>query len=438
MIYKIYSETIMPSEMESRESTCTCVSEMDNFNPDAIIEMAVKLIILAKFPTNSMNSNLTIYKDIQDRILDGYFRSLNETAEYVQSKEVNNTHTVSNVSFTSQTPDQDFIRRFRLVAEGYCLIPFAVFGVIGNVSGIFYILKKKRRAQFFNMMLLPLLVFDALYTQSELIMSLEEYILTFPNQYVWAYKYFLYPLRRFSMSSSIFMTIALAHERLCSVSRPILQRNSFLSSKNRKNRLLTYLIPLMTAAAVMNVSAFWEIDIVKQECDPTRYTGTISGCITSSSLRANEYYSYYYVGLLRFLVLGVYPFTSLFYLNYKISQTIEPDNFCGNTQTGGAQNTMTRRRTVVEMRTSKILGAITFTFLIFHLPRMVLNAMEFYLLKEFPRDAEFPTYIYITNSLTRLFLVMNMSLNVVYYLYFNMFTKLWLIRRYTWTTTSRK
>ena len=112
------------------------------------------------------------------------------------------------------------------------------------------------------MMLLPLLVFDAFYTFSEFIMSLEEHFLPFPENFIWIYKYLLYPLRRVSMGASIFMTIALAHERLCSVNRPILQRNSFLSSKRRQHRRLAYVIPVTLAALVMNISAFWEIEIV--------------------------------------------------------------------------------------------------------------------------------------------------------------------------------
>ena len=328
--------------------------------------------------------------------------------------------------------ENTFANKFRVNVEGYCLLFFAFLGVIGNVSGIFYILKKKRRSQFFNMMLLPLLVFDALYTATEFVMSFEEHILPFPLNFMWIYRYLLYPLRRVSLGASIFMTIALAHERLCSVNRPILQRNSFLSSKRRQHRRLAYVIPVVTASLFANIFAFWEVEIVEIECNRKRVLGNASGCFTPSSLRTNDYFSWYYVGLLRLLVFGIYPFTSLFYFNYKISRSIKINSFRG---TGGNinQKEILRRRTIVEKRTTKVLVAIIISFLVSHLPRVILNAMDFYIIKQIvsgdtPSEDPLPVYVIVMivmSSITRLLLVLNMSLNVGYYLYFTLFNKLW-------------
>ena len=378
--------------------------------------------------------SLSILHDLMERIQNVTYDII---TEYLSSslqdpstcKYSKTTPTSSDESTIDTSWENTFANKFRVNVEGYCLLFFAFLGVIGNVSGIFYILNKKRRSQFFNMMLLPLLVFDALYTLTEFIMSFEEHILPFPVSFMWIYEYLLYPLRRVSLGASIFMTIALAHERLCSVNRPILQRNSFLSSKRRQHRRLAYVIPVVTASLVANIFAFWEVDI-EIGCNRKRVLGNASGCITASPLRTNDHFSWYYVGLLRLLVFGIYPFTSLFYFNYKISKSIKVNRFKG-TGANVNQKEILRRRTVVEKRTTKVLVAIIMSFLVSHLPRVILNAMDFYIIKQTvskdPSSEDLlPVYVIVMSSITRLLLVLNMSLNVGYYLYFTLFNKLWL------------
>ena len=339
-----------------------------------------------------------------------------------------------NESIIDTSFENSFEIKFKFIVEGYCLLVFAFLGVIGIVSGICYILNKKRRSQFFNMMLLPLLIFDALYTFTEFVMSVEEHIFPFPEDYIWIYKYLLYPLRRVSMGASIFMTIALAHERLCSVNRPILQRNSFLSSKRRQHRRLAYVIPVTIAALFVNISAFWEIDI-EAECYRDRFLANASGCFVSSALRNDANYSYYYVGLLRLLVLGIYPFVSLSYFNYKISQSIRFNPFRG-TGVNVNQKGILRRRTVVEKRTTKVLVAIIMSFLVCHLPRVIINGMEFYIIQLLDSQLPIPVFVQLMSSIARLLLVLNASLNVGYYLYFTIFNKLLLTRYYRGSKSS--
>ena len=453
--------------MVEQNESCTCVEDVNHWSNGNITDAIFNLIMVCKMIPSikehrSLSTlpkclqaiesykNLSILHDMMDLIqnfTNGIltdFLSTSLQALPVKDPAPYKYHRITPIeSILNETMvdglswDNSFARKFKIVIEGYCLLFFAFVGVVGNVTGIFYILKKKRRTQFFNMMLLPLLVFDALYTFSEFVMSLDENILTFPDEYIWLYKYLFYPLRRVSMGASIFMTIALAHERLCSVNRPILQRNSFLSSSRRQHRRLAYVVPVIIAAFFINISAFWEIDIVETGCNQNPFSGNASTCFAKhpSALRVNENYSYYYVGLLRLLVFGIYPFTSLFYLNYKISQSIRFNRFRG-TGVSSNQTGILRRRTVVEKRTTKVLAAIIMSFLVCHLPRVILNGMEFYILKLISTGNPPPVYVSLMSSITRLLLVSNMSLNVGYYLYFTLFTKLWLIRYYRGSKSS--
>ena len=447
--------------MEKKDSNA-CENGANDWNHSNITDAITNLILVCQLiPSLSNKShstpqkclkalesfkNLSILPDLVEVIQNFTFSILGDLVEnkFLGDDPTTYQHlpiTKFNASIILASWENSFEKRFKVIVEGYLVLFFALIGMIGNVSGIIYILNKKRRTQFFNMMLLPLLVFDAFYTFSEFIMSLEEHFLPFPEKFIWIYKYLLYPLRRVSMGASIFMTIALAHERLASVNRPILQRNSFLSSTRRQHRRLAYVIPVTIAAISINISAFWEIDIVPVGCNPNHFPGNISSCTSvklPSLLRKDEYYSYYYVGLLRLLVFGIYPFTSLFYLNYKISQSIRINRFRGN-GVNANQAGMLRRRTVVEKRTTKVLVAIIMSFLICHLPRVILNGMEFYILKLISDEQspeKSPVYVHLISSITRLLLVSNMSLNVGYYLYFTLFTKLWLVRYYRGSKSS--
>ena len=156
------------------------------------------------------------------------------------------------------------------------------------------------------MILLPLLIFDMVYLSCALITIFDRLFLPIPVANPWVDVYIIRPLIRVSMASSIFLTIALAHERLCAVTNPIQHRVTFLSPKNRRCRLFKCIFIGILLSVVLNATVFWEMNVIYDKSNPP-----IPIQFVPSDLRINPYFSLIYVNVIRLVALGIFPLSSL-------------------------------------------------------------------------------------------------------------------------------
>ena len=304
----------------------------------------------------------------------------------------------------SQYWSETFLNQCMVFVDGYSVVFLALCGTFLNILGIVLtLINKGRRYIVFNILVLLLLVFDTIYILSEAIISSETHLLTYPKGYVWYYVYVVYPMRRFSMAASIFMTIALAHQRFCGVTRPILLRNVSSSSRRGLRRILQYAFLVIAFALIVNAPMFWEVEIRHNDSDQS------TPSVEASALRENSIFSLVYVNGFRLLFLGIFPFASLVFLNYKIATATNHAILPTYDPHG-----VVRRRMDSERRMTKILISIVISFLVCHVPRVSLNCIEYYIIKEFDI---IPIYIMAAHIISKLLLIANSMFNALFYLF---------------------
>ena len=130
-------------------------------------------------------------------------------------------------------------------------------------------------------------------------------------------------------------------------------------------------------------------------------------------MRANEYYSLYYVNLATLLILGIIPLSLLVFFNYMIYQQIKSPPPLLEDQARA-------RRLNQERDLARILIAIVTTFILCHLLRLFLNIHETVIIKEVEacfsaKQNGIPPWVLIVDSVSSLMVVINSSVNMVIY-----------------------
>ena len=72
---------------------------------------------------------------------------------------------------------------------------------------------------------------------------------------------FTYPLIFVSLSASIFMTVAVAHERYVAIKKPIQHRQSMRSAKFQRKKSSVYILIVALLAFGFNVPKFLEVEL---------------------------------------------------------------------------------------------------------------------------------------------------------------------------------
>ena len=342
-------------------------------------------------------------KEIEDAILHNIMSS--QYSNYVAqtgNHTLTSQHDANNDSSLPPTPENNFEEWFNLVVEGYGILLIAMCGMILHIVGICYIITKAKRSNLFTMMLVSVIVFDNMYLCSKIVMALETHFMTFPNIYPWVLKYFVYPMSRVSMSASIFMIVALARERHFAVYKPILHRQTYLSSKNRRNHLLMYLCIVVVLTISLNSTVFWETDIMYDKSDRPH--------LKPSDMRMNPYYSLVYVMIIRFGFSAVLPIFMLTYLNYSIVKGSKRGNI---PQLRVHIPPIIRRRSesAESRRTNSMIIIITI-FLICHFPRVALNFVEYFILTQYD---VVPFWVVVFKIVSHVLLVLNACVHTICY-----------------------
>ena len=157
--------------------------------------------------------------------------------------------------------DKTIVSIFRYWISGIVLCAVGVFGFILNITAIFMLLSRANNKVFFNKLLISLFTFDSIYILMEVIDRMGFRFGLSTQIHILMYPYFLRPITKVSLTSSIFMTIAIAYERYVAIKRPIIHRQSLTSRRFRRRNLMKYIFCVLAWAIILNVPIWFESEI---------------------------------------------------------------------------------------------------------------------------------------------------------------------------------
>ena len=269
-------------------------------------------------------------------------------------------NTSSNLNCPTFTNETKYINEQLSFWVGGVLVCFVTStGFLLNLITIYILYNDSTLRNVFNLLFISLIINDNI---SLVLMTFETFS-TNLELHTWVheilYPYFTLPFISISLTAAIFLTIIIAHERYMATKYPISHRQSLIITYERRKLYVKYILLVMTSTIIINLPKFFEAELiwscakyekqafifahnysvpVKVEYNQTsalsnseadllgnvNYTCEVWKPWTRpTKLRMNSYYITYYIVLTRLLFLGIFPFTLLAFLNYRIYHEIQ-------------------------------------------------------------------------------------------------------------------
>ena len=338
----------------------------------------------------------------------------------------------------------------------YAMIPIGTtLGIVLNMVGLYVFLSGARRAQVFTLLLSTLLVFNIIFLIFEALSNAEYYLFPLSTEWRTQFHVAMNSAIRFSAISSILMLVTISHVRLCAIRKPFHHNSNFLSWNEKRKIWGKYFFPIILLSVVLTVPVFVEFEWKTEDNGETNFE------MRPSSLRVNPVYSFLYVGILNFGLLGVFPTAFLIYMACQMRIELQKNddklvrfdtrrNKRENAAPGISKDRAQREaenETTISVRENQsnsrstasekqrkglrlmIRGIIV--FVVMHTPRIITTFGEFYILLEPNKNDEdikngtgAPNWLMLCSSLSDLFMVMNAALDGVIYLDFDLKAKL--------------
>ena len=152
--------------------------------------------------------------------------------------------------------------RFKFWTEIVGGISISVLGMCFNALAIIVIILMDKRSNIFNYLLISLLATDFAYLFLVVFYEILAHIITSDRWFNLLYPKVIHPLVHMTVTQSIFLTVAISHERFIAIQYPIKHSQKMKSAKSRRLSLMKYLIVTLFIAIVFHLPKFFEIDVV--------------------------------------------------------------------------------------------------------------------------------------------------------------------------------
>ena len=222
---------------------------------------------------------------------------------------------------------------------------------------------------------------------------------------------------RFFMISSIFMLLAISRVRLLAIRKPFQHNSSIVSGKERRRYWLRYLVPITFLSMTLTLPLLLELD-----CMAKANEDSDSKRMLPSQPQLNLLYATLFSGFLNLVIVGVMPMICLCYLAYQTRLELKNRGRRIRSISACQRN----QEAMQEDKTARTLVTIILTFITLHSLRMIWNFVEIYVLLNLNKidaikhiDLVRSNWCYVIASLSKLFMVINSTVNVIIYLYSN-------------------
>ena len=312
----------------------------------------------------------------------------------------------------------------RLVLRDFLLPLVSGMGIMGNLVAII-VLRCPEMKSTFHQSLLMLAICDMLFlglTLHEHFVDVNWSVYIILNPHIWN------PLKNILMSWETFLIMSISTERFLAICKPLCYGSHKLSHSSRVH-LLTYILPSIVSATVLNIPKFFEITVVfANRTDETNNLTTIVAENVVTDLRLDEDYIFYYMHVTKLLVTGLAPAAFLAGINIAICVKLHEKKIppyrahdkqtCSEDLTSG---NLSQKHVGKKPKNSALtLGTIVILYLVCNTPRLSLNMAE-YVLGDTLYQVDYcncsmaPTWIFILIWTSHLFLVINSSSNFLIY-----------------------
>ena len=153
------------------------------------------------------------------------------------------------------------VEQIEYYVEGVALSVIAILGLLANIATIFILFKQKYSENTFNSLLICLFLFDAVILLTGIVWSFQTYLDIFSYAQIILYPKMVYPLRNISMTASILMTVAIAHERYDAIRQPVQYREMMVDSDVRRKHFMKYIMTIVLISVIFNIPKFFELRV---------------------------------------------------------------------------------------------------------------------------------------------------------------------------------
>ena len=302
------------------------------------------------------------------------------------------------------------------MVENIAIPSFCGIGLLGNI------LRTMRMKSTFHQSLIALAACDIMFLSLVLVDFCSDIL--YPL-YAIIFPYFLNPMKNILLCWESFLIMSITTERYLAVCKPLLYRSHKLSHSSQVH-LLTYILPSIFMAIILNIPKFFETELVLHNLtDSDNITSEIYD-FAITPFRLDPNYVYYYTHLTRLLCTGIIPFFYLLSMNISIFNTIRRSSRPSTTnmlvlytlpvvmQTQGRKFSTDKSK-----KFCVTLGAIVVMYLVCNTPRLLLNFMDHF---SSPIDIFIsckgivnPVHLESFILLSHLFLVINSAVNFLIY-----------------------
>ena len=171
-----------------------------------------------------------------------------------------------NISITLNCPcwtndDRKIVASFEYWVGGVAVCCLSIPGMLLNLIATYLLSTRVSIQTTFNSLLISLFVMDSFYLLFETLKSYRSKFHMESRIHTILLPKLTYPLMFVSLSASIFMTVAVAHERYVAIKKPIQHRQSMRSSKFQRQKSSVYILMVILLAFGFNVPKFLEVDL---------------------------------------------------------------------------------------------------------------------------------------------------------------------------------
>ena len=144
----------------------------------------------------------------------------------------------------------------------HIVIGLSITGVIMNLSGVYILSTRKSMKNTFNQLMVSLYCIDSLFLVAYAYLSLTLSYIKVQHPAVAIISRFIKLFYSFAFNCSIFLTVAISHERYIAMQYPLIHSAIMSTGQNRRLRLLKYILLITIFALILIVPEYLEFEFI--------------------------------------------------------------------------------------------------------------------------------------------------------------------------------